>query len=378
MILYKLAIIIFLFVISFTFGYLPIKVSYFTTNYKLLGISNAFSGGIFLCVAMLHLLPESTEIFDNMLTKEDHDEEEGHHHSNRFPISFLIAVLGYSLILFIEKIIFDHGNHEHQDAADEEEDKDIVDEMDNRKILESNLVKRDFTVQPSFQMNRPNKSKISMKINSNISDTLTSPSASNLSKSKHVRINEYLETFKVSNNNEEQFKQLFSNAGKISFMIRDKITKKEIGNKSGSSEIRENLTSPNKSKHPLAHESAVNNTTTLLNSNEKKPEANVSSYLLLIALSVHAVFEGIAIGLQDNTGEMFYMFLAISFHKWVEALSIGINLSKSNIEKSDLFNYILVFSIMTPGGILCGVIFSGISNVIEAFFLSISAGNKII
>jgi zinc transporter 1/2/3 len=38
--------------------------TYFTTNFKFIGIANAFSGGIFLSVALLHLLPESAEIFE--------------------------------------------------------------------------------------------------------------------------------------------------------------------------------------------------------------------------------------------------------------------------------------------------------------------------
>jgi zinc transporter 1/2/3 len=82
-----------------------------------------------------------------------------------------------------------------------------------------------------------------------------------------------------------------------------------------------------------------------------------------------------ALGLQENTNEIFYMLLAILFHKWVEALSIGINLYKSNIDKDYLFKLILLFSAMTPLGMVLGMIFSGFSNILEAVFLSISAGN---
>ena len=108
------------------------------------------------------------------------------------------------------------------------------------------------------------------------------------------------------------------------------------------------------------------------------PEAakeSITPYLLLLALSIHASFEGLALGLQANLSEIFYMFLAISFHKWVEALSIGINLNKSKIEKSKIRKFIIIFSSMTPLGIIFGMIFSGFSEIIEACFLSISAGN---
>jgi len=72
------------------------------------------------------------------------------------------------------------------------------------------------------------------------------------------------------------------------------------------------------------------------------------SYLLLIALSIHACFEGLAIGLQRSSNDLLYMFLATSFHKWVESLSIGINLNNSKIEREYLFKYIMLISAMTP------------------------------
>jgi len=64
-------------------------------------------------------------------------------------------------------------------------------------------------------------------------------------------------------------------------------------------------------------------------------------------------------------------------HKWVEALSIGIHLSKSVIEKSLIFQLIICFSLMTPFGIILGIFLTGISSFVQAFFLSISAGTFI-
>jgi zinc transporter 1/2/3 len=93
----------------------------------------------------------------------------------------------------------------------------------------------------------------------------------------------------------------------------------------------------------------------------------------LIALSIHAVFEGMALGLQENGNQIVYMFMAITFHKWVEALSLGIKHVHIN-DRSYYFKVILLFSSMTPIGILIGIIFSGFSEVIEAVFLAISAG----
>lgn len=66
----------------------------------MIGIANAFSGGVFITVAMLHLLPESHEAFEKIFRKE-----------RAFPIAFLLALFGYCLILMIEKVVFDSHSH---------------------------------------------------------------------------------------------------------------------------------------------------------------------------------------------------------------------------------------------------------------------------
>ena len=149
--------------------------------------------------------------------------------------------------------------------------------------------------------------------------------------------------------------------------------------------MSENLLTPNKFLRKKSHKKnsfKVNNQNiieeeeSLIAEIAPKPKEGVTSILLLLALSIHSCFEGIAIGLQGNPSEIFYMFLAVSFHKWVEALSIGINLNNSKIERSYLVKFIIMFSLTTPFGMLIGMFFSGTSELIEAVFLSISAGKK--
>ncbi len=114
-----------------------------------------------------------------------------------------------------------------------------------------------------------------------------------------------------------------------------------------------------------------------LNTEEVKNKA-LTSFLLMFVFSIHAVFEGLAIGLQKTTDKFLYMVLAIVLHKWVEALSIGINMSNLDDKNFYLIGYIILFSAMTPFGILIGMIFSGVSPFFEGVFMAISAGNNII
>ena len=53
--------IIFIFVSLFEaiiLGLLPVYSKRFSENPKILGIANAFSGGVFLAIALMHIMPE--------------------------------------------------------------------------------------------------------------------------------------------------------------------------------------------------------------------------------------------------------------------------------------------------------------------------------
>ena len=45
----------------------------------------------------------------------------------------------------------------------------------------------------------------------------------------------------------------------------------------------------------------------------------------------HTIFEGIAIGVQNTTGGFLSTAIAIAFHKWADALSMGIQYKNRNI-----------------------------------------------
>jgi len=53
-----------MFLIIVITGNIPIHVKSFKENPRLMSYSKAFSGGLFLCVGLLHLLPEANENFN--------------------------------------------------------------------------------------------------------------------------------------------------------------------------------------------------------------------------------------------------------------------------------------------------------------------------
>jgi hypothetical protein len=68
------------------------------------------------------------------------------------------------------------------------------------------------------------------------------------------------------------------------------------------------------------------------------------SILLLIALSFHSVFEGLAIGLQQELGQLISLFMAVIIHKAVMAFSLGLTLAQSNLNFCQFVVGNLIFS----------------------------------
>ena len=84
-------------------GYLPLFAPSIHKNRTVLSIGNCFAAGIFIIVGISALLPDAQESFD-----EDFN--------NSMPLAYVLAVVGYLIIFFVENIIFhhDHHNHDHE------------------------------------------------------------------------------------------------------------------------------------------------------------------------------------------------------------------------------------------------------------------------
>jgi zinc transporter 1/2/3 len=83
------------------------------------------------------------------------------------------------------------------------------------------------------------------------------------------------------------------------------------------------------------------------------------SLVLLVALSTHALFEGIALGLTQNFISTLNIMLGLLFHKIPASISLGISLSKNfktEEDKKRANRLQILFSTATPIGIAFGMI----------------------
>ena len=82
-------------------GLIPIKLKSFRESPQILGVANAFSGGVFLAISLVHIMPEQTESYAEQAEKGVISKNLG-----EFPIPYILLVLGYTLILVIDKVLF--------------------------------------------------------------------------------------------------------------------------------------------------------------------------------------------------------------------------------------------------------------------------------
>ena len=126
----KIPVMIIMFLEIMIFGSLPIRLKAFKENKLLLSLAAGFSGGLFLAIGVIHLLPEANEQINTYFEEQDeadHDHNppnnpivgHGGDEDEPFPWAFLVCVLSFSLILFIEKMITaeQHKHGDHDDDA---------------------------------------------------------------------------------------------------------------------------------------------------------------------------------------------------------------------------------------------------------------------
>jgi len=113
------------------------------------------------------------------------------------------------------------------------------------------------------------------------------------------------------------------------------------------------------------------------NNHTFNPTSSITPYILLIALSVHGIFEGIALGVMNTIKDCSILFSAIILHKWAAAFALGISFYKSGTETNLFIKMILIFTSFGPLGIIIGMLFSDAGNLIKGVMLSISGGTFI-
>ncbi|KAG8596520.1 hypothetical protein GDO81_001955 [Engystomops pustulosus] len=102
------------------------------------------------------------------------------------------------------------------------------------------------------------------------------------------------------------------------------------------------------------------------------------SLILFCSLSVHSVFEGLAIGLQSKYASALEIAIAVLIHKGIIVFSLSLKLVQSMVTPVWLAIYIIIFSLMSPIGITIGIVVtlkkSNVVTLVQAILEGISSG----
>ncbi|XP_053970719.1 protein zntC-like isoform X1 [Hylaeus volcanicus] len=82
---------------------------------------------------------------------------------------------------------------------------------------------------------------------------------------------------------------------------------------------------------------------------------SVQGLLTVLALSFHAIFEGLAVGLEPSIGSVVYLAAAIATHKLVISFCVGMELYVAGASTRTTLGYLTIFSMVTPIGIAVGL-----------------------
>lgn len=99
---------------------------------------------------------------------------------------------------------------------------------------------------------------------------------------------------------------------------------------------------------------------------------------LVLALSAHSVFEGLALGLQEEGGKLGGLFLGVAVHETLAAVALGVSMARAALTMRDAAKLGATVSAMIPLGVVVGIsiasaqTFAG--NVVSVVLQGLAAG----
>nr|CAH7761860.1 unnamed protein product [Callosobruchus chinensis] len=77
--------------------------------------------------------------------------------------------------------------------------------------------------------------------------------------------------------------------------------------------------------------------------------------LIVVALCFHAVFEGLAIGVQKSTADIWFLFTAVSIHSATILFCISLELLLAKARADFIYTHMLFLALASPFGVLLGL-----------------------
>ncbi|EAR98824.1 metal cation transporter, ZIP family protein (macronuclear) [Tetrahymena thermophila SB210] len=353
-------------------GNLPLRVKAFKENKKVLSIASAFSGGLFISIGLIHILPEAGSDFDKY-----YDSSEEH-----FPFQMFISVISFSFVLFIEKVIgeqFAHHHHHHHHDQNELEDFEkqthVHNENHNHKSIED--VEKQETKEKQCNSDKQIVCELQLQgdccqKNSSTSQNENSPTEQKyqqISTNPHIQ-NTIVQIQTIQN----ECKDFKPHSPNCELNAENQLSQQQQTSEKCPSEEKEDKLEQKQKQIKQVFE----HIDLQLNQNSEDNKANIITPIILqIALGIHASLEGLAIGVEQDFSKCLTIALAVLVHKWAEGLVLGLALRQSKMSLGRATIMVAIQAAMNPMGIGIGWALSDAGDLTSGILMSISAGTFI-
>lgn len=79
---------------------------------------------------------------------------------------------------------------------------------------------------------------------------------------------------------------------------------------------------------------------------------NIRVWFLLLGMSVHSFFEGVALGVQNDSNAFWQILIAVLFHEVLCCVSYGVQLAKHNASRKYAWTSSIFLSATIPAGMI--------------------------
>lgn len=303
----KLLCTIGLFLNQIIFILLPIKVSQWVKSKGEKGALamsalTCFGGGVFFGAYLMHLQPEVRIMLEDSLLIPQ---------GINFPLSELIAGIGFFFLLFIEKTVLWYQSRSAQKLLDQHGEKQnghiTNGEISNEKSIVKDAVSDSHEYIPG-----------TLKEN-NSGVNLLRCAFDNNGYSGEFNGGVYVQTdtcHDLVNENEHELKHVNGNG----------VTRNGDATKNADPDLSANLAMSNPAGSPLAVGAADTASDTSQGEKVGEQAAMARSAIFIFALSLDSVFEGLSMGLKTSSQEVLTLFVAIVSHEFIMSFCIGMEL----------------------------------------------------
>lgn len=274
-----------------------------------LALFQSFGGGVLFATCFLHMMPDVNKSVEHLIKNTDLD-------ATTYPFSQIIVSIGFFFIYFIEEV-----SHWLITKMGRETRKSFRNSCQSRCKSPKPLTPKENKIYP--QENGKENNAVVFLIDADSNLDVEKENRKNLEMKKEI---------------DEDFIQddYDLNVSRKSTAFIEEESMGDIPN--------------------LEEVEQVKELEKLMERQEKDQQQIVRCCLVIVALSLHAFFEGLAIGLQLSISNIWYLFTAISIHSATILFCIGLELLIARTKTSVILFNIVILSVTSPFGVLLGLI----------------------